>query len=425
MDSVERRSQWELKHFQLCTVTYGTSSAPHLSVRVLEQLARDYQESHPNASRILLEDFYVDDVLTGASSEEELILNRKELIDLLSQAGLELSKWVSNCESISPPIKNGENFLREGQDKSTKVLGIYWNSEKDSIQYSVNLNGSQLATKRKVISDVARIFDPLVLVSPIVVKFKILFQEIWLLNLEWDKPLPQDLARLWIKYRDDLHNLTKLKLPRYVPNLNTSIQQHGFSDASIKAYAAVVYCRMEDAEGNISITLIASKTRVAPLKQISLPRLELCLALLLTRLIKTTISSLSHQQIDVKRFINLRIHKIKNPAEYLTCDEIRQGKIICLRMAQNSFSAEKKSLLQERKVDNNSKLIQLSPFIDNDGLIRVGGRISNSELSSEIQHPIILPKGHKITTLILREEHVKNLHPGVSFFDRQADYSDT
>ncbi|XP_065361884.1 uncharacterized protein LOC135955462 [Calliphora vicina] len=541
----------QIKHFQLCTVTYGTASAPYLSVRVLEQLAKDYQESHPNASKVLLEDFYVDDVITGASTQEELMLKREELLDLLSQAGLELSKWVSNFGIIGPHGKDERNFLRE--DDSTKVLGIYWSSTEDTIRYRVNLEESQHATKRRVISDVARIFDPLGLVSPVVIKFKILFQELWLLNLDWDEPLPPNLAKLWIRYRNDLQNLTKLKLPRYVPNSNSSTQLHGFSDASIKAYAAVVYCRMEDEKGNIYVNIIASKTRVAPLKQISLPRLELCGALLLTRLMKLIISSLPHQQMEinawcdstvvlswlslqptklktfvgnrtseiletlprnvwrhvntkenpadcasrglmvdqllehdlwwkgpsflrnkeritsleglqptfdnlevlaevkptvedvvaniatttihpleiilqdvthwyrliriaayVKRFINLRIYKIKIPAEYLTYDEIKEGKIICLRMAQYSFSAERKSLQRERKIDNKSKLIQLSPFIDDDGLIRVGGRISNSELSSEIQHPIILPKEHKITKLILKEEHIRNLHPGIS-----------
>ncbi|XP_075151102.1 uncharacterized protein LOC142225212 [Haematobia irritans] len=518
----------ELKHYQLCTVTYGTAPAPYLSVRVLEQLAMDYRESHPNASRILLEDFYVDDVITGAPTRDELMANRKELIDLLSRAGLELSKWVSNCEEIRPQARNEEHFLIPGQDSSTKVLGIYWCSSEDSIGYKVNLDNSRCATKRKVISDVARIFDPLGLISPIVVKFKILFQELWLLNLEWDQPLPTNLANTWLRYRDDLRNLTNLKLPRYVPSLS---------------YMDLV----------TPPSKLASKTRVAPLKQVSLPRLELCGALLLTRLMSTIIASLPHQRktihawcdstvvlswlstqptklktfvgnrtaeiletlprniwkhvntkenpadvasrglmVDqlfdmdlwwngpsflrnrqqdmymeklqasfdnadvlaemkatvenvvnlttikathpletiaknishwykliriaayVKRFINLRVHKIRNPAEFLTSEEIQEGRIICLRMAQRSFSAEITCLHNGREISKSSELVKLSPYIDENGLLRVGGRISNSELLSEIQHPIILPKKHEVTILILKEEHIKNLHPGVS-----------
>jgi len=134
-----------------------------------------------------------------------------------------------------------------------------------------------------VLSDVAHIFEPPGILSPVVVQFKILFQELWLLDLGWDTELPPKIADWWNKCRNDLHILRDLRLPRFVQNNEDHIELYGFSDASIKAYSAVVYSRVR-ADGTVSVSLIAGKTRVAPLKQQSLPRLELCDTLLLGRL---------------------------------------------------------------------------------------------------------------------------------------------
>ncbi|XP_044313278.1 uncharacterized protein LOC123037280 [Drosophila rhopaloa] len=284
-----------IKHFQLCTVTYGTSCAPFLAVRVLEQLAVDHQEEYPKASKILLEDFYVDDVLTGSNSEDELLRNRNELIQLMSRANLELGKWVSN----TPCIQTDDSDTQLAQTSPVKVLGLYWHPGKDILTYNVGLAKNPDCTKRQVLSDVSRIFDPLGLLEPIVIQFKILFQKLWLLNMDWDDPLPTKLADNWLKWRADLDNLQTFQPPRFVANDPDNIELHGFSDASTKAYAAVVYSRVTNDDGSISVSIVAAKTRVAPLKQQSLPRVELCAALLLSQLIRSITSALRHKNITV------------------------------------------------------------------------------------------------------------------------------
>ncbi|XP_070851548.1 uncharacterized protein [Drosophila suzukii] len=225
-----------IKHFQLCTVTYGTSCAPFLAVRVLKQLAVDHQDEYPNASKILLEDFNVDDVLTGSNNEDELRRNRDELIQLMSCANLELGKWVSNTSFIQKDDTNT-------QSSPVKVLGLYWDPGKDILTYNIADN--------------------------------------------------------WLKCREDLGTLQKFQLPRLVANEADNIELHGFSDASTKAYAAVVYSRVTNEDGSISVSLVAAKTRVAPLEQQSLPRLELCAALLLSQLIRLISSGLRHKNITV------------------------------------------------------------------------------------------------------------------------------
>ncbi|XP_070138595.1 uncharacterized protein [Drosophila bipectinata] len=122
-----------IKHFTLCTVTYGTSCAPFLAVRVLEQLAADHQKEFPTAAKNLMEDFYVDDVLTGSNSEDELQRNRDELVQLMSCAKLELGKWVSNTKYIVSEDNT------DSSHSSVKVLGLHWHPKKDTLSYNVNL----------------------------------------------------------------------------------------------------------------------------------------------------------------------------------------------------------------------------------------------------------------------------------------------
>lgn len=165
--------------------------------------------------------------------------------------------------------------------------------------FKVNLGEASRATKRQFLSDVAKIFDPLGLLAPVVISFKIMFQHLWLQNLSWDDELPKQLAETWFKYRKDIHALNDLIIPRYIPNSSTSLELHGFSDASIKAYSAVIYCRYRETDGSYRVTLMSAKTRVAPLKQISLPRLELCGALLLARLMSSIKSALQVADIQL------------------------------------------------------------------------------------------------------------------------------
>lgn len=236
---------------------------------------------------------------TGAASEEEIILKRNVLICLLSHAGLELRKWISNCPSISASTQDF-SFLKSPTDDIKKVLGVFWKPDDDKLGYKITLLENPVSTKRQVLSDVSRIFDPMGLLAPIVVRLKILLRELWSQNLSWDEPLPANLTAVWSHYREDLHALENFKLSRFIPNDKKSVELHGFSDAPIQAYSAVVYLRFVDDSGLTHVSLIASKTRVAPIKQKSLPRLELCGALLLARLLKRIENAQPHMVLKIR-----------------------------------------------------------------------------------------------------------------------------
>ena len=137
-------------------------------------------------------------------------------------------------------------------------------------------------------SNVAKIFDILGWFSPTIISMKILLQRVWELRLDWDEMVPIEIQSIWMQWRSELPSLYSKPISRYYfPNDSQikSVQLHGFSDASENAYSGVVYLRMIDSLDNIHISLVMSKTRVSPIKRISIPRLELCGAQVLARLL--------------------------------------------------------------------------------------------------------------------------------------------
>lgn len=140
--------------------------------------------------------------------------------------------------------------------------------------------------KRSILSRIAQLFDPLGLVSPIVVLAKIILQDLWRSQLGWDDEVPENIRKMWVDYHTQLPMLNGWSIDRHMlmPEA-ANIQLHGFSDASMKAYGACIYLRVA-AEGKIKTTLVCVKSREAPIKAVTLPRLELCGALLLARLFR-------------------------------------------------------------------------------------------------------------------------------------------
>ena len=162
-------------------------------------------------------------------------------------------------------------------DDITKILGLTWNPSGDFFQYSVVLTPLvEPATKRKIISDISRLFDPLGWLAPSIIVAKILIQKLWLAGIGWDQEVPNNLLSEWLTYRRNLAALVEIKIPRWLHTCNKNKRElYGFSDASKVAYAAVVYLRVVDNQGNIHVSLLTSKTKVAPIKQVSIPRLEI------------------------------------------------------------------------------------------------------------------------------------------------------
>lgn len=300
--------QSELKHFRLLRVTFGTASAPYLAVKAMQKIAQDEAERYPLATEKVRTEFYMDDLMTGCDTEDEGIQIYKEITELLGKAGFNLQKWTTSNNQLLNWIRTEKQEIGLGkgieikQDEIIKILGLTWNREKDEFQYAVSLPDLKIPiTKRKIISDIARLFDPLGWVAPSVVIAKIMIQKLWLAGTNWDEEAPSNIINEWCTYRKELALLSMVRVPRWVGlrKTNKKVELHGFSDASKSAYAAAVYIRVIDASDKITVNLVSAKTKVAPIKQVSIPRLELCGAVLLTRLLGEISEHLNIDKTDI------------------------------------------------------------------------------------------------------------------------------
>ena len=199
-----------------------------------------------------------------------------------------LRKWNSNDPSVLEKIPEDltdscEVHTFSEAIKYSKTLGVEWNVATDQFRLNISKPPSvNKMTKRNVVSDVAKVFDALGLFSPATVKMKILLQRLWEIKLDWDDPAPDNLLEVWSQWRMELSSLSTIHIPRCYSSIGfsvSSMQLHGFSDASEEAYAGVVYL------GKVHPAIVMSKTRVSPIKRLSIPRLELCGAQLLTKLL--------------------------------------------------------------------------------------------------------------------------------------------
>lgn len=165
----------------------------------------------------------------------------------------------------------------------------------DSLYIKTNADSSNINSKRTLLYAASRLFDPLGWVAPSVIIAKMLLQKLWLTNISWDEPLRDDVKREWSEFANQLSSLEKITFPRWIGTTsikNSMSELHAFCDASEKAYAAVVYLRTQQNDGTIVTYLLIAKTRVAPKKKVTLPRLELCAAVLASKLV-ASISSIT------------------------------------------------------------------------------------------------------------------------------------
>jgi len=269
-------------------VPFGNKSSPFLlNATIQHHLSLQSDPLSPAVSE-LRDNLYVDDWLSGADSVEAASAMYAEARAVMSQAGMELTKWGSNNRSLLCLIDSatGERTI----ESSGTILGVRWAPASDAFSFDVGLAvPSDVApTKRVLLSCIARLYDPLGFAAPFAMEAKIMFQDVWRLGLEWDAVLPDQLCDQFIAWVEGLRALRAWEVPRRLTLLAWSnmctFELHVFADASEKGYGAVVY--MRSGEGDVRcVRLVIARARVAPLKTVTLPRLELMAALLASRLV--------------------------------------------------------------------------------------------------------------------------------------------
>lgn len=202
------------------------------------------------ASKILLRDFYVDDLVTGADSLEEIFNIRDEMIGLLAIGGFIIRQWASNDHSALDNISKSIIDLDCGVKESSvqKTLGIIWSTKEDHFAYHVgSLDSRSAITKRKFLSEISKIYDPLRLLGPVILYAKVLMQECWESGIAWDEQLPQDLQSKLQAVGEQFPILQEFSIPRrLVEGDPVEIEIHGFCDACDVGYGACLYVRSLD-----------------------------------------------------------------------------------------------------------------------------------------------------------------------------------
>ena len=205
-------------------------------------------------------------------------------------------------EAVPPDCREMEVPIELDNNEGIKTPGLLWHPLSDQFLISKGTCVQKLRepknspfSKRIIFSIVAAIFDPLCLISPVVVVYKIFLQQLWLHKLDWDDQLPSELLNQWMDMNMRLFQVNEITVDRLVlaKVQPTEIELHGFCDSSEKAYGACLYLRSVNQQGEVTTKLLCSKSRVAPVKKITLPSLELCGALLLAQLIQKTVPALN------------------------------------------------------------------------------------------------------------------------------------
>ncbi|XP_050338064.1 uncharacterized protein LOC126764420 [Bactrocera neohumeralis] len=186
----------DLLTYQLNTVTYGTASAPYLAVRSLHYLADKHVAEFPIGAAAVKSSFYVDDFLCGADDTDALHRLKEEVIEILRRGQFPLSKWCSN----HPDFMDGQTMkeLSITDDFTSSALGVTWNQRNDTLLFSFTPKQVHKSiTKRTILSIASSLFDPLGVLSPLVITSEIIMQELWLLKLDWDESVPQHIHQAW------------------------------------------------------------------------------------------------------------------------------------------------------------------------------------------------------------------------------------
>ncbi|XP_036347061.1 uncharacterized protein LOC118756403 isoform X2 [Rhagoletis pomonella] len=290
----------EIRIYKLDTVTYGTRPAAFLAIRAMHQLTFDEEEAFPIGAKIIRSDFYVDDLISGGDTIEEVMQMKQQVKQLLRRGDFPIRKWCSNEAVVlkDEDEQDCEQFLKfhDGTDV-TKALGLVWDPISDQFLFSFTpISNSGKITKRSILSVIARFYDPLGLISPVITSLKVFMQALWKEKLDWDESLPQSLHCTWLDLCSQLSIVSSLRFPRFVLAMQVRVQLHAFCDASLSAYGACLYTRIED-QGVIKTHLLCSKSRVTPLKSLTVPKLELSAALLLAELVSNILenSQLSYE----------------------------------------------------------------------------------------------------------------------------------
>ncbi|XP_056324239.1 uncharacterized protein LOC130237344 [Danio aesculapii] len=288
--NIQRESPVNVYEWQV--LPFGTTCSPCCATFAVLKHTRDHTSPDEDARMSVERHFYVDNFLQSVPSEDKATKLVNKLQSLLASGGFELRQWASNIPSVVAHLplearsEKNELWLSEKQwNVAESTLGLRWLCQTDTLGYKAWQRERQVPTLRYIYHVLASQYDPLGYIVPYTTRAKVLIQRLWDKSRDWDDPkLPNDLQQAWCTWEEELQNIERIVIPRCYtsPPLDaeTCVRDiHIFCDASESAYGSVAYLRTQHTEGQVEVSFIAARSRVAPKRQLSIPRLELCAAL--------------------------------------------------------------------------------------------------------------------------------------------------
>ena len=522
---------------------FGAKSSPTCANYALHQVAKDNAVNDENLVRAVQRNFYMDDFLKSVRTPQEAIEIYQKVRDILIKGGFKLTKWIASDEEVKSHIPETDRSTKvvktfEAEPQSSSILGLNWNVDTDSLIVCRGTEQEVPAkiTQRIVLSFVSAVFDPLGICSPFTIRMRFLLKSIWAaMGQAWDKELSAEHSKLFSDWCSELREIRTMSINRiYFENGCTNLRLHIFTDASEEAMCIVAY--LQD-EATLKLTYVIGKCRVAPIRHMTVPKLELQAAVYGVRLRNQILNEhdvkidkiyhwtdsstvlqwlqaahkkqqvfvanraaeiLEHSSMDQWRHVKgvenpadigtrgmsieglkesawlngpawlqadeekwpkpwcqvnelepeqvtstvatetkleqlfdwrrySSFNRIRNFIAYcmrfrtkqkgpLKADEIHQAEQILFRFVQNeSFPNVSKSIANSKEISKTLNIAKLSPFIEEDGTIRVKGRLKHSNLDYNAKHPILLTAKHPVVQLLLEKAHRDNLHEGTEY----------
>ena len=294
------------QEYRMTVHLFGATSSPGCAIFALKTTADKFESEHGSeASNFIRRDFYMDDGLKSTATVDEAKMLAKDSIEMCAKGGFKLHKFASNnlevLESI-PTTHRAENLqnLKIGdQLPGSRTLGVEWNMEQDEFQFHASPEKHE-PTRRSILSTVSSIFDPLGLLSPFLLTGRKILQEIVRDGLSWDDKVPEHLLQEWERWREDVPALSEVRVQRCYKlesfRGEPKVELHHFSDASERAYGQCSYLKQVEGD-QVTTSLVMAKSRVAPSKPVTIPRLELMAATLSVKVAEFLHKELDYQDI--------------------------------------------------------------------------------------------------------------------------------
>ncbi|XP_055046840.2 uncharacterized protein [Misgurnus anguillicaudatus] len=536
--------------FRMKVHIFGATSSSGCANFGLKYIANKNSHLYPLGSEFVLRNFYVDDGVTSLEDTETAIKGADEARKLCATGGLRLHKFMSNDKAVlnSIPASELASDVKDFAFDSPveRALGIQWQRDLDCFQFKIKLQ-QQPATRRGILSTVASVYDPLGFVAPVLLNGKRILQEVCKRGTGWDDSLSTELQLQWEQWKQNLSELQEINIPRtYAPTNFGKIvmaELHHFSDASTQGYGQCSYLRLRNENGNIHCALVMAKSRISPLKVVTIPRLELTAAVTSVEVSNVLKGELDYAGLEESfwtdskvvmgyirnearrfhTFVANRVQRIQlrttpqqwryvpskeNPADHasrglnvqdlqlsnwfsgpkflwerdlprptettstLSLDdpEVKAATVLKTEGADkvswidrlSKFSSwsqairavarlmrriskdrsnhlstvverqkaelhiikclqgcvyrdELKRLKKSLSVLSHSELYPLDSFIDENGVLKVGGRLRHSDYPDSLKHPAIIPRNHFVTKMIIAHCHEKVKHQGKGF----------